>query len=79
MGKYIIEISATAQKQLKQHKKSGNITIKKRIESIFKELAEHPYSGVGSPKELKHELSGYWSRKLNKKDRLVYSLNNSCV
>jgi len=79
MGKYSIEISTIANKHLKQHKKSGDKATKKRVEIIFQELAEHPYTGIGSPEALKYELSGYWSRKLNQKDRLVYRVNEKEV
>ncbi|MBS3739342.1 MAG: Txe/YoeB family addiction module toxin [Psychroflexus sp.] len=34
----------------------------------------HPYSGSGNPEQLKHNLSGFWSRRLNKKDRLIYEI-----
>ncbi|MBK8623952.1 MAG: Txe/YoeB family addiction module toxin [Saprospiraceae bacterium] len=38
------------------------------------ELENHPTTGTGKPEQLKHELSGYWSRRLNKKDRLIYQI-----
>jgi toxin YoeB len=37
-------------------------------------LAEHPKLGAGSPEPMKHSLSGYWSRRINKKDRMVYQI-----
>jgi toxin YoeB len=37
-------------------------------------LAETPQTGVGQPKKLKNDLSGLWSRRINKKDRLVYEI-----
>ena len=40
----------------------------------MEELEEHPTTGSGNPEQLKHELSGYWSRKINKKDRLIYQI-----
>ncbi|WP_317193098.1 type II toxin-antitoxin system YoeB family toxin [Pedobacter segetis] len=42
---------------------------------MFKELQEHPKTGVGNPEQLKHKLSGYWSRKINLKDRLIYKID----
>jgi toxin YoeB len=44
------------------------------LETIILELASHPYTGVGQPEPLKHDLSGYWSRRINKKDRLIYQV-----
>lgn len=37
---------------------------------ILEELAESPFEGIGKPEALKYELSGLWSREINKKDRL---------
>jgi toxin YoeB len=41
---------------------------------ILLELENHPTTGTGKPELLKHELSGYWSRRLNKKDRIIYQI-----
>jgi len=79
MGKYSIELSNRARKELQAHYKSGNKTTIKRIEIIFEELEEHPFSGTGQPEALKYGLSGYWSRELNRKDRLVYRVNNDLI
>ncbi len=53
-----IEIENEAKKELAAHYKSGDRKTIKRIERIFKELAETPYDGIGSPEPLKYELSG---------------------
>jgi len=72
MGKYTIEISSRARKELQAHYKSGNNSAIRKIEQIFLELSENPYEGTGNPEPLKYHLSGYWSRRINRKDRLVY-------
>ena len=74
MGKYIIEISSKARKELKLHFKSGNKSVVRRIEQIFLELSETPFEGTGNPEPLKYNLAGYWSRRINKKDRLIYKV-----
>ncbi len=79
MGKYFVEFDLGARKELQAHFKSGNKSTIKKIEKILLELAEHPFSGEGHPEELKYELSGYWSRKLNKKDRIVYRVEEEIV
>ena len=72
MGKYIIEISSKARKELQLHYQSGNKSDIRKIEQIFHELAETPYEGTGKPEPLKYHLSGYWSRRINRKDRIIY-------
>ena len=72
MGKYSIEVKPIAQKHLLEHLKSGDKASIKKIEKIFLDLSEKPFEGVGNPEELKYELLGFWSRKINMKDRLIY-------
>lgn len=49
------------------------------IDRIYKEFKSHPYSGIGKPEQLKYDLSGLWSRRINKKDRLVYEVVETVV
>ena len=79
MGKYKIEVSEDAQKDLKIIRKSGDKASIKKVEQIFAELEVHPESGTGKPERLKFDLAGLWSRRINKKDRLVYSIENEIV
>ena len=52
----------------------------KRINSLIEDIRRHPYQGIGKPEPLKHNLAGYWSRRINEEHRLVYKiLNNSIV
>ena len=43
------------------------------------ELSETPFEGEGKPEELKYELSGYWSRRINLEHRLIYKVDNNTV
>jgi toxin YoeB len=43
------------------------------------ELSETPYLGIGNPEALKWELTGYWSRRINQKDRLIYKVAEKLV
>lgn len=79
MGKYSIEIENTARKELATHYKTGDKKTIKHIERIFQELSETPFEGIGSPEPLKYELSGYWPRQINKKDRLIYKVDDNIV
>lgn len=79
MGKFRIEVEELAEKEIAKHYKSGDKASIKKIEKIFIELTETPYLGIGNPEALKHELTGYWSRKINKKDRLIYRVAEDVV
>jgi len=45
----------------------------KRINLLIRESIRNPYDGIGNPESLKHELQGFWSRRIDKEHRLVYS------
>jgi toxin YoeB len=74
MGKYSVEIKESAKKDLLKIYKSGDKATIKKIEAIVLELEKHPETGIGNPEALKHSLTGYWSRRINKKDRLIYEI-----
>lgn len=74
MGKYFIDLKETAKIEISKIAKSGDKATIKRLNKIILELSEHPTTGTGNPEPLKHNLSGYWSRRINKKDRLIYEI-----
>jgi toxin YoeB len=45
-----------------------------RIMKLVKEVQRNPFQGTGKPEPLKHELSGCWSRRIDKEHRLVYEV-----
>ncbi len=72
--KYTIIVEKPAQVHFEKITKSGNKNDIKRLKQIVFELENHPTIGTGNPEKLKHNLSGYWSRRINKKDRLIYQI-----
>lgn len=79
MGKYFVNLEDIARKDLKAHYKSGNKATIKKIEKILLELTESPFKGEGQPEELKYDFKGYWSRKINQKDRMIYRVEEEIV
>lgn len=51
----------------------------KKINDLIKDIQRNPFVGIGSPEPLKHQLSGYWSRRINLEDRLVYKIEAECI
>jgi toxin YoeB len=47
-----------------------------KIVNLIKDIQREPFSGLGKPEALKHELSGLWSRRINQEHRLVYSVSD---
>jgi toxin YoeB len=50
--------------------------IVKRIHVLIKDAIRNPFEGLGDPEPLKHNWSGYWSRRIDKEHRLVYNATN---
>ncbi len=57
---------------LKYWKNSGNKAAQSKIHALLKEISQTPYTGSGQPEALKYDLTGYWSRRLNKEHRIIY-------
>jgi len=51
----------------------------KKINSLVNEIKRTPFKGSGKPEPLKHEYSGYWSRRTNLVDRVVYKVEKDSV
>lgn len=51
----------------------------KRINQLLKDIDRNSNSGLGKPEPLKGELSGWWSRRIDKKHRLVYRISNNKI
>lgn len=55
-------------------------TLHKNLCKILQELQRgDPTKGLGKPEALKHNLSGFWSRRLSQKDRVIYRFTNDSV
>ena len=51
----------------------------KKINKLIKEVLRDPFHGEGKPEPLSGNLSGKWSRRINEKDRLVYTSENGSI
>ncbi len=51
----------------------------KKINSLLKEIERMPFEGSGKPELLRHNLSGWWSRRINLEHRLVYKIDKDAV
>ena len=79
MGKFRVIVSDQAKKDLLQIQRSGDKASIKKVEQIISELYIHPETGTGKPERLKFDLTGYWSRRINRKNRLIYFVENDII
>lgn len=50
-----------------------------RINKLLLETARTPFDGTGKPEPLKHELKGYWSRRITDSHRLIYRVESDYI
>jgi len=74
-----INFKDTALEDIEYFKKSGNIQIQKKITELIADIMLHPETGLGKPEQLKHELTGCWSRRLDTKHRIVYRVSKNTL
>ena len=48
--------------------------VMKKINTLLKDVERNPFDGLGKPEPLRNELSGYWSRRITEKHRLIYKV-----
>lgn len=51
----------------------------KKLNQLIRECQRHPFEGTGKPEPLKGNLSGYWSRRIDREHRLVYRISLDCL
>jgi toxin YoeB len=72
--RYQVVFNEVSDNHLMKIQKSGDKASLKKLQKILDELQIHPKTGIGNPEQLKNNLSGFWSRRINKKDRLIYEI-----
>lgn len=50
-----------------------------KILLLLRDIQQNPFKGLGKPEPLKGLYSGYWSRRINQKDRLIYKVTNDNI
>lgn len=51
----------------------------KRINQLIREIQREPFTGIGKPEPLKHQLAGFWSRRIDNCHRLVYAVEGDTL
>lgn len=51
----------------------------KRLNALIRDTEREPFSGIGKPEPLRGELSGFWSRRIDDCNRLVYRINDGVL
>lgn len=73
-----IEFSKEAFKDFKRIK-TQNLPEYQKIKNLLLDISKNPFEGIGKPEKLKANLSGYFSRRITKEHRLVYSFEDDTI
>ena len=76
---YQLILTPEAERHLEEWRKSGQKKTLLKIASLFEELREHPTTGTGKVEQLKGDLEGFWSRRINKSSRLIYIIEEEII
>ena len=60
-------------------KRHGDDATNRKIQRMLSEMEQHPRTGTGKPELLKGDLSGVWSRRIDKKNRILYEIHDDVV
>ena len=53
--------------------------IARRINELLTDIERNGHEGIGKPEALRHDLGGYWSRRITQKDRLIYTFDEKNI
>ena len=63
----------------REYWKEHNPKVYGKLYQLLGAIKESPYQGLGKTEALKFDLSGYWSRRLTRQDRLVYRVTDQAI
>ena len=77
--RYKLILMPEAERHLQEWRKSGQKKTLLKIAALLEELCEHPTTGTGKVEQLKGDLEGFLSRRINKDSRLIYKIEEEII
>ncbi|MCX6350477.1 MAG: Txe/YoeB family addiction module toxin [Bacteroidetes bacterium] len=56
-----------------------DLKLLKKIVELLDAIQKNPFEGIGKPEMLKHELKGFWSRRIDNEHRLIYKITDEAI
>ena len=76
MRALVFEVGIWDEYEKLRHKDKGTHD---KLCRIIKQLLRNPVAGAGKPKQLKHDLTDMWARRIDRKNRIVYRYDENCI
>ena len=61
------------------HWQQADQALLKRIDTLLRDIGRSPFEGIGKPEPLRHQLAGFWSRRIDDAHRLVYAVDDGRI
>jgi toxin YoeB len=74
-----VDYTLQAKEDLAYWKKTNNVTVLKKIRKLLEVVSDTPFECIGKPEPLKHNLTGCWSRRIDKEHRLIYEVTDNLI
>ena len=78
MKKLNVQFSANAWSQYSEIVKTDK-RMTRQINKLIDDTMRNPFNGLGKPEPLKLELQGFWSKRIDKKNRMVYRVTTDAI
>ena len=81
-SQFVFEWTDEALQQLGPIKASNSEIDKKyliKLASLLDSMLKNPFKGIGKPEPLKHDYPSCWSRRINRKDRIIYRIERKSI
>ncbi|HMG09988.1 MAG TPA: Txe/YoeB family addiction module toxin [Mucilaginibacter sp.] len=49
------------------------------MSQLFNDMKAHPFEGIGKPEQLRYQLTGKWSRRINEEHRIIYDVTDDII
>jgi toxin YoeB len=74
-----VNFKTEALTDLEYWKNYGTQSEQNKITSLLQSMRETPFRGIGKPEPLKYGLSGKWSRRIDRLNRIIYSVEDNVI
>ena len=74
-----VNYSENALDDIAYWKEKGTEKIRKRISKLITSIEASPFTGLGKPEPMRYEMTGKWSRRIDNKNRIIYSVAQECI
>ncbi len=69
-----LRLTETAKEEIRVFLRTGQKDVLKKVERLLTEIEKTPFTGTGKPEALRHNLSGMWSRRINREHCIIMKL-----